>query len=547
MSLFGKKWVVTHKRDSKESLWSALMLSRNITDPADFFSDSKIEDLPDPFLFKDMQKSVDRILKSIKNKERIAVYSDYDVDGISGGAILVHTLNLLGADVSYRIPHRQNDGYGLHQKYIEELAQKNVKVLITVDVGISCAKEINLAKDLGIDVIITDHHAVPKELGKAFTILHPILEKNYKCKHLSGSAVAFKLASALLIKTGNEQFIQSLTDLATLGIVADCVPLTEENRTIVKLGLKQMGLTKWDGLKELLKLVGAWDKQDFSTFTIGFQIGPRLNASGRMDNPYWAMQTLLATKEQAPEKSKKLDELNKARQESMIKALEEAEQIIIKDESIIIAESTDWNSGIVGLIAGRLQEKYQKPTFIMEDAGDELVGSIRSVPGFSAVLILNSLADHLMHYGGHEMAGGFRIKKSELKAFKKNLKILATKHFKENPYTPIYTVDTCLTADDFLPEIVDKINSFSPFGQANPKPIFLMENVEILETRPVGKSGNHLKCIARFSGKIVEIICFDFSKYENDLKKATNLLVYLDKNVWNGTEKVEARLVDAKQ
>ena len=336
MSVLSKPGSLNYERLPNESLRSALLKARKIENPGEFFSDPQIDDLHDPFLFADMQKAVERLQKAIFSREHIAVYGDYDVDGLSGTALLVHTLRMLGAEVSYRIPHRLKDGYGLHQKYVEELSREKTGVLVTVDLGISCATEVELAQSLGMDVIITDHHTVPDKVPRAFATLHPFLAATYPFKYLSGSGVAFKLASALLKATKNEDFIPCLTDLASLGTVADCVSLSGENRALVKLGLEQMKQSKWDGLRAILKNAGAWGKE-FSTHTIGFQIGPRLNASGRIDSPYWSLQTLLAEGEAATEKSAKLEELNRKRQDMMESIMREAEAALDHEPPLLIA------------------------------------------------------------------------------------------------------------------------------------------------------------------------------------------------------------------
>jgi single-stranded-DNA-specific exonuclease len=543
MSILGKKWVLNYKRKPDESLWSALLASRNIKDPGQFFSNPEISDLHDPFLFPDMQKSVDRIKKAIKARERIVIYGDYDVDGISGSAILIHTLRFLGAEVSYRIPHRMQDGYGLHKKYVEELIDQKVSLLITVDLGISCPDEIALAQKNNIDVILTDHHTVPTRLGraslpKAFAILHPQSAKAYPFKYLSGSGVAFKLASALLIDSKNEELIPALTDLASLGTVADCVSLTGENRTIVKLGLAQMPNTKWDGLKAILKSANAWEDQNFDTYTIGFQIGPRINASGRMDNPYWALQTLLAESKEATQKSKKLEQLNLDRRLLTQKIQEEAESTIDPTQPILIAESTSWPSGLVGLIAGRLQEKHGKPAFILEDRGDSLVGSARSYPGFHTVEALQKAAHLLENFGGHEQAAGFHLKKSNYDEFKKILLSQKT------PPKPQTQVDLELLPGEANLEHCERILSFAPFGEENQSPVFLLQNIKILDQRPVGSEEKHLKFSASFGDEILEGIAFNFAPHATALQKATSLLVALEKNHWNGLTKPQLKLID---
>ena len=367
MSILGKQWQHRYQRQPNESLWSALCVARKVDDPGQFFSEPQLSDLHDPFLFKDMQKAVDRIQKAVRARERVVVYGDYDVDGTSGAALLIHTLRFLGAEVSYRIPHRRKDGYGLHKHFIKELVNEKARILITVDCGIACPDEVSLSQEKGLDVIITDHHALGPELPPAFAILHPDLAPDYPFKKLSGSGVAFKLACGLLIATKNDDLIPKLIDLASLGTVADCVPLVGENRSIVKLGLKQMEDTHWPGLRCILETAGLSEKLPYTSETIGFQIGPRINASGRMDHPYWALQALITEGQQALEKSHKLEELNVQRRELTTQIMEEAEASLKLNEALIITSDRNWPSGIVGLIAGRLCEKYSKPAFVLED------------------------------------------------------------------------------------------------------------------------------------------------------------------------------------
>jgi single-stranded-DNA-specific exonuclease len=544
MSILGKEWVLKYKRKPEESLWSALLASRAVQNPGQFFANVQVSDLHDPFLFSQMEKAVARIQQAIKTRERIVVYGDYDVDGISGAAVLIHTLRFLGGEVSYRIPHRQKDGYGLHEKYVNELLEQDVKLLITVDLGISCPRETELAQENGMDVIITDHHAIPDEIPPAFAILHPKLEPNYPFDELSGSGVAFKLASALLMASGDEEMIECLIDLASLGTVADCVPLVDENRTIVKLGLKQMEQTKWDGLREILRSAGAWGEQDFSTYTIGFQIGPRLNASGRIDHPYWAIQTLLAEGDAAKDKSEKLNNLNLERQLMTREIFDQAENNLDTSAPILIAANAGWPSGIVGLIAGRLQEKYGKPTFILEDRGDSLVGSARSLPGFHAVQALKKAKHLLQHFGGHEQAAGFHLKKEHYEDFKQALLDHAEQIFADNPIKPQLQIDAELMPGEATLDNIEKIASFAPFGIANEMPFFLLKNVKILNSKPVGKQENHLKFTAMHGEEPLDGIAFQFASHNPKFKNANQLIVQLERNEWNGNVSPQIKLVD---
>lgn len=545
MSLLGKNWILKHERGKGESLWSALMQSRQIQDPGTFFSSAAVSDLHDPFLFKDMQKAVQRLQSAVHARERIVVYGDYDVDGISGAALLIHTLRMLGAEVSYRIPHRRDDGYGLHKKYVEELALQKVSVLITVDLGISCVTEVQLAQSLGIDVILTDHHTVPAVLPPAFATLHPKIDDSYPFKDLSGSGMAFKLACGFLMASHNEDWIPLLTDLASLGTVADCVPLHGENRTLVKLGLEQMRHTRWEGLQALLEKSGVWEKDSFTTHTIGFQIGPRLNASGRMDDPLWALQALLATGQDAHDKSGKLDELNKSRQLETERIMQEVELALSHDSHIFVVSGKGWSSGLVGLVAGRIQEKYGKPAFVLEDQGEALTGSARSFPGFHAVDALRSVEDLLLKYGGHEQAAGFHLSKINYEAFLERLQEHARTCATQKPFAQGLEVDTHLNPGDFTPENIDKLLSFAPFGVGNPEPIFLLKDVQVYGLREVGARKEHLQFRVQAQGEDLKGIAFRAAEHSQALLEAKELLVRLKKSDWerNG---VELEWVDAR-
>lgn len=535
-----QSWRLRYARKANESLWSALLSSRAISDPGQFFSDASLSDLHDPFLFEDMKKAAERLHHAVKTRQRIWVYGDYDVDGTSGASLLIHALRSLGAEVSYRVPHRLNEGYGLHKHYVDEAAQNKVAIIITVDCGISCKKEIDYAESLGINVIITDHHTVPTAKPSAFSILHPQLS-SYPFKHLSGSGVAFKLAQALL---RDEKMIAALIDLASLGTVADCVPLIGENRSIVKLGLKQLAHTKWEGLRAILESSGNLYNTEFTTETIGFQIGPRINAAGRMDTPMWAIQTLLASGPAAKKFAKKLEELNHNRRNLTSKIFDEALRKINGEEEIIIAEGEGWSSGLVGLIAGKIQEKFSRPTLILDDRGDRLIGSARSVAGFNVIEAITRASALLEHFGGHEMAAGFKLKKSNYADFKKILTESAKTHFAKNPPQKKLELETELFAEDLNLESSDKIESFAPFGVGNPKPVFLLQNAEIINLKTIGKNAEHLKFSLKFGQKIHSGVAFKMAPEAANLQNSKKLAVQLEKNEWQGRADLQVKLVD---
>lgn len=504
MSLLGKRWIIKNTHPEKKLL-EKLMQNRDLNDSekiTTFFSDA--ESFLDPYLMKDMEKAVRRITSAIKNSERIIVYGDYDVDGITGTTILVKTLNKLGAQTSYRIPHRFDDGYGLHDKYIEECATIGAKLIITVDCGISCAKQIAHAKQLGLDVIITDHHTIPENFPTdAHAILHPLQpDCPYPFKGLTGSAVALKLSHALLVKLSSEDhlaFLESLTDLASFGTVADCGPLTGENRTIVKRGLKAFKHTHWPGLRQMKKMAKIKEEDLLDTTTIGYKMGPRINAAGRIDHPYVALQLLLRDEddEKTLALAQKLEGLNLKRQEMTQKAIFEAMKLYKPEyhKHLFIAHSPDWHTGILGLIASRAVEKFGCPAIILQDRGDMLVASARSIDGCNITELLASQAENLITFGGHSAAAGFSVAKEkfhivERELYKKAQSLWGTS---SGGFTPALNLDCEIAHHELTTENALQIEKMQPFGIGNTKPLFMLKNVKISEISLVGKEHNHAR------------------------------------------------------
>lgn len=561
MSVTGKLWNLLSE-DTSEPLLKRLLKVRGIVSEEEieaFLHDT--ETLHDPFGLKDMEKAVSRIKDAVNTGEKIIIFGDYDVDGISGASVLVHTLERIGASVSYRLPHRVNHGYGLIEEFVEEFKKIGVSLVITVDCGISCKPQIDLAKEYGIDVIITDHHTLPEIMpDSAYAILHPLQKDcNYVFPYLSGSGMAFKLACALLKGYLSEEEyakeVDELCDLACLGTVADLVPLKGENRVIVKRGLRGIHLGRWPGIaaiKEVANIVtdaGAWDAD-----VIGYGLGPRINAAGRISEPYFALQTLLGKKEFA----KKLEELNEQRKEMTYKALEELEAVIAGKKGmskIIIENSKDWHTGIIGLLAGKMAEKHKKPVIIMEDRGDTLTGSSRSPEFFSMVDALSQVSDLLESFGGHTQAAGFTIKKENLAEFKKRMKKIAEDQLKVTQLKNTLDIDTVTNMAELDWSALDTIKSLAPFGVGNRKPSFLLKDVEVRNIYCIGADKQHLRFDAyqeedSTDGGIAErglqVIGFNMGEHQKDLYdgRRINLVAHLDKNTWNGDTFLQLRLVD---
>jgi len=546
MSFLGKKW---HLKNNDLQAF----LSENL--------DNETVTFHDPFLMKGMATAVKRLEQAIGKGERILIFGDYDVDGVSGTAILVHVLRELGAQVSYRLPDRQS-GYGLNTEWVKTFQALDVSLLITVDCGISSRVEIEALVDQGMDVIVTDHHAIPTQIPeKALAILHPqIDEGNYPFPYLSGSGVAFKLAVALVSTLkGDKEAKIALTrfaDLAALGTVADCVPLTGENRWIVKQGLDQLQKTDWIGLKKLLENAGVDPTQakSYDTDLIGFRIGPRLNAAGRMDTPYFALQLLLNENDRADEFVQKLEEMNRDRQSQLLEIEKEAEQKMRENgeekEKIFILGDPGWPAGIIGLIAARLGEKYHRPTIILEHRGDECVASCRSPEYFDIGKALQSMGHHFKTYGGHAGAAGFTIVKDQLEAFIKDMRQYAQEIIQDESLESVLPIDFEVEIGDVTFDLVEQLLKRAPFGQGNEKPRFVVRGVMLHNMSTVGREKKHLKFYVRTSGDSLSAIAFKFGEHYPkinallDQKSTLDLVFELDRSIWNGEERLELKVVD---
>ncbi len=551
MSVFGKKWIIKNSNTSI-STFQKILENRGIVD-----EDERLE-WNDPFLFSDMEKAVKRIFDAIEKKEKIIVFGDYDVDGITGSLILYSTLKKMNAVVSYRLPNRLKDGYGLSEKFVDEFVKKDINLIITVDCGISCRLQIAKAKENNIDVIITDHHTIPKEAPDAIAIIHPKYDASYPFKDLTGSGVALKMAHALLLRTDSKESIEeklkNLVDLAALGTVADLGPIRGENKLIVKEGLKSLTNTAWPGLKKILKLSETKEDDEIDGSTIGFKIAPRINAAGRIGDPYTAMSLLL--QEDDGEKVEKfgneLESLNIKRQEMTKIAMEEAEQIFSKnglENKILLAESQNWHVGILGLVAGRLVEKYARPVILMQDFGDTLVGSARSPEYFNIVEALTLFGDILPSFGGHAQAAGFNVKKENLEEFKTKLISYANKKLEGNELKPSLVIDCPLNPDEISFEFIEKMNKLKPFGIENLRPIFIMEGLEPYFIDQVGKGKDHLKFMVKAKEKEVNVIGFKMGEFMSAMRqhKKIDLVFTIEKNVWNDKEKIQFKALDFRE
>ncbi|MFH1218321.1 MAG: single-stranded-DNA-specific exonuclease RecJ [Candidatus Peregrinibacteria bacterium] len=549
MSVLNKKWVVKNTDLTKDTL-QKVMENRN------FDKEEKI--LHDPFLFEHMQKATDRIAQAIKNDERIIIFGDYDVDGITGTTILYKILSQLKVQVSCRLPNRAEDGYGLSEKFIKDFEENDIKLVITTDCGISNEKTIKKLKEKNIDTIITDHHTIPKTLPKeAVAIIHPALPTSkYPFKDLTGAGVALKLAQALIQKYFPKPQHKALTDqfldLACLGTVADLGPITGENWVIVKEGLKNIHNTKWTGLKKIISLSESKGKID--TTTIGYRIAPRINAAGRIADPYLALNLLI--QEQESNKTNilgsKLESLNHERKDLTMKALFEAEDNLKKHRVIpyiIIDRHPNWHVGILGLIAGNLAEKYTRPSIMMQDLGDMLVASARSIPSFNIIEALTKHKKYLESFGGHAQAAGFSIKKKNLAPFTKEITAYTKQKLKSLDLKQILPIDCEIFPQEIDKKLLTKLETLAPFGTENTRPIFLLQNLTPTFIDTVGKEKSHLKFSVQLREKTLEVIAFRMGGHANSLRKhkKIDLVVHIEENKWNGKSIIQLQALDFRE
>ncbi|MBL4694930.1 single-stranded-DNA-specific exonuclease RecJ [Candidatus Gracilibacteria bacterium] len=548
MSVLGKKWLIKNEDSDKSSIEKILANKEpNIEEQLEYH---------DPFLFEDMEKAVARILQAIKNNERIIVIGDYDVDGISSAAILVQVFRILKANASYRLPNRVEDGYGLSEKFINEFVEKGISLIITVGCGISCHELIKTAKEKGIDTIITDHHSIPQQIPtEASAIIHPKLPNTkYPYPDLTGSGIAFKLAHALIKRTipeaEQDELIDSFVDLASLGTVADLGPLIGENRLIVKKGLARLASTKWKGLNHLLKMANG-DKA-IDTTTIGYRIAPRINAAGRIGDPYIALSLLLQDdSSKIEELGNSLDELNGERQEMTKESAEEAAahfEALEEIPYILIAENPNWHVGILGLVAGKLVEKYARPAIILQDFGDTLVASARSPEYFNVIEAITAAGEHLIGFGGHSAAAGFSIKKENLQKFKDAISAFAKEKLQHQDPRPSLKIDCELYKEDINFDFLEEIEELKPFGMGNERPLFVLRDVKAEFVGQVGKDRDHLKFSINTPEREIRAIAFHLGRFAQDIRNHENidLVCRLDRNRWNNKDYLQLLVLDFK-
>lgn len=558
LSLTGRRWRLIHDGEefSRKTLNERMLEMSSIKDERQFFSPDFHRDIYDPSQLLNIDEALEAIEGALEDGSKIAVFGDYDVDGLTGAAVLIETLKNFKADVATMVPNRLKDGYGLSLKAIDAAAQYGIKLMITVDCGISNKAEIAYAKELGIGVIVCDHHQIPVEMpNDAIALIHPLQEgDNYPFKGLTGVGVAYKLSQALYELRGEmdaEEKLTKLLDLVAMGTLADQGDLEDENRTLVSLGLKQLSKRERPGIAALLNVAGIRDAE-ITEEHVAFQISPRINAAGRMASPMTAIRLLLADNIVIGKKyADELQSLNDSRKQRTVEIMREIMQELHsnKPKGAVVLSNPNWSVGLLGLLASRVVESFNLPTVLLEDRGDHLIASARSIPGFDVHAALAQSRELFEKFGGHEQAAGLTISKDNFQKFKKDFITSCTKpNSKDEP--PELELAMRLNQRDVTIDSAKIIRKFGPFGKGYPVPHFLIEKADIVEIVPMG-DGSHLRImikIAEDQSEPIALTAFRFGKYKEDLlrSKKISAAVRILSSRWQGKERVELHVEDIR-
>lgn len=538
---------------------ATLLLNRNLFNEEDVksYMTKSMRGVHNPNLMPGMDKAVERIKKALDDNEKIVVYGDYDVDGITSTAVLYEFLSEHGANAEYYIPDRYQEGYGINIMAVNKLAKAGTKLLITVDCGITAVGEVSLAKVLGMDCIITDHHTCKEKLPEdAVAIINPkIPECDYPFDGLAGVGVAFKLVLAIAMAMGESatECFNKYCDLAALGTVADVVPLLDENRIIVDRGLKALANTQREGVKKILEISGA-DKRPLNASSIAFTLAPRINAAGRLGNASTAVELLLCRDSQrAYEISLMLDKENRERQIMEQEIFDEAIELINNDpnfekKKVVVLAKEGWHHGVIGIVASRINNKFYRPCILISYENGVGKGSGRSIPTFNLFEALSSCGDLLTNFGGHAIAAGLNINSSDVEEFTKKINEYADKILTEEDMIPRVDIDCWLNPASVSIKSCKTLAMFEPFGMCNEKPVFAISNQQITAIGQMGLDNKHLRLRAGTENMILNCVGFGMGEYYNHfhLGDYVDLAFQMDINNYQGTEQVQLVLKDIR-
>lgn len=537
-----------------------LLSIRGLDDPlsARRFLFPSLDDLLDPQRLTDLPVAVDRILRAIENKERIAIHGDYDVDGVTSTVILRRALELLGADVTHFIPERLRDGYGLQPASIDRLHALGVALVISVDCGIRGVEAATRARELGLDLIITDHHEPDTALPQALAVINP---KRHDCsypdKNLAGVGVALKLVQALCIRTGHTSWLPAFVKVAAIGTLADVVPLQGENRVIAKLGLEMLSRGPHKvGLRSLLDVCGLIGKE-IDSYHIGFVLAPRVNAAGRMSSPDIAARLLLASdeamREEARELAQQLDTENIRRQQEEADIVAAARKAVETDleigsRTVIVVAGEGWHRGVIGIVASKLVDAFHRPAIVISTDGDVAHGSCRSIPSFNMLAALESCPDVMSKFGGHKQAAGLTMASDRVRELRARVNDYADGCLQPDDLRPRIWIDGTLGFRSIDEQMASELTSLAPFGAGNPRPIFRTSGVEIVDG-PRRVKERHLKMAFRQDGRVMRGIAWRASEREEFVaghKTAIDLAFSLEQDTWEGERYLQLSVADFK-
>ncbi len=553
---FDKQRVVEmSKRFHISPLTAIILYNRGIQEDEaiDRFLSKDLSVLHDPYLLQDMEKAASRIRQAQENKEKITIYGDYDVDGITSIAILYKHLREMGIEVDYYVPDRMQEGYGINRDALDKIREGGTSLIITVDTGITAVEESEYAKEIGLDVIVTDHHECKEQIPAVYASVDPKRKDcAYPFKSLAGVGVVFKLIQALDDKESLPELMEKYSDLMCLGTVADISPLVDENRVIVTEGLKRFRATKNIGLKALIDV--STNGKAITTSTIGYTIAPRINASGRLGCASRSVELFLTEDaDRAKELAESLCEENTLRQQTEQKMFREAMEYLenhpeVKEDNVIVIPHENWHHGIVGIVSSKITEKFYKPSILFAIDGDEAKGSGRSVNGFNLFGALESSSDLLEKFGGHELAAGLTIKAENIEKFRKKINDCSKDQFSETMLTPTILLDAAIKVPYITLETVNDINRLQPFGVDNPTPLFAVKNIKIHKIS-VMSEGKHLRMTLLKDGKYLDSVGFGMGEYYQYLQEGDfiDVAFSLDINDYKGFQNVQLILKDIKK
>ncbi len=525
-------------------------------DEAREFFRPDLDFLPSPFLFRDMRKAVNRIVKAVEAGEKILIYGDYDVDGTAGTALLYLFLRSQGAEVAYYINDRFSEGYGLSEAGVVHAAELKASLVITVDCGIMASREVRLFADKGIEVIVCDHHE-PDDLPPAYAILNPkVPDCGYPFRELCGCGVALKLIHGFSESAGKSQEEwQQFIDLAAIATAADMVPLEKENRVFMHKGMELLQKTPREGIREMLALIGV-EPRALGMTQIAFGIAPRINAAGRMHTARTAVEWLIAgSRDEARLHAVELDRLNAERRQTDAGMLKSAEAMVdghfASYCSSVVLYHEDWHLGVLGIVASRLQEKYYLPTVIMGRREGVVKGSVRSVQGLNIFDVLRQCGHFLEHFGGHDAAAGITLKPEKIPGFRKQFDRICSEKLTLDQRRKELLIDSPLSLESVTGKFLNVLRQFGPFGQGNREPLFLSTNLR-LSGLPRLLKGKHVKfAVKDAAGRIHDVIAFGrediYRELERGSRRTFSMVYALEENEWNGRKGIQLKLKDMKE